>query len=140
MRKSAIAEAAQTYGIEEIGGAGHFSINSKGHLIARRLRKGDPRFVDIKKVVDDLLSRLPWKLPLILRFPQIFASQVRKMNQSFRLGNERVRLSRKSPCGFSDEGQPAPPGDYEAYLEEATKYTHGLEAGQQAGALRRDRA
>ena len=79
--KSAIAEVAQTYGIENWG-AGYFSINSLGHLIARPA-EGDPRFVDIKKVVDDLLARR-MKLPLLIRFPQIFANQVRKMNQSFR--------------------------------------------------------
>ena len=37
-------------------GAGYFSINSQGHLIARPA-EGDPRFVDIKRVVDDLLAR-----------------------------------------------------------------------------------
>ena len=123
--KSAIAEVAQTYGIENWG-AGYFSINSKGHLIARPA-EGDPRFVDIKKVVDDLLSRR-MKLPLILRFPQIFANQVRKMNQSFRLAMKEFDYSGNHlavfPMKVNQRRQVI-----EAYLEEATKYNYGLEAG-----------
>jgi arginine decarboxylase-like protein len=79
--KSAIAEIAQTYGIENWG-AGYFSINSQGHL-AVHPAEGDPRSVDVKRIVDDLVARRV-KMPLILRFPQLFASQVRKMNMSFR--------------------------------------------------------
>ena len=79
--KSAIAEVAQTYGIENWG-AGYFDINSRGNLIVRPV-EGDPRSVDVKRIVDDLISRRV-KLPVLIRFPQIFASQVRKMNQSFR--------------------------------------------------------
>src|SRR6188508_893516 len=79
--KSAIAEIAQTYGIENWG-AGYFSINSEGHL-AVHPAEGDPRSVDVKKIIDDLVARKV-KLPILLRFPQLFASQVRKMNQSFR--------------------------------------------------------
>lgn len=123
--KSAIAEVAQTYGIESWG-AGYFSINSKGHLIARPA-EGDPRFVDIKKVVDDLLSRR-MKLPLILRFPQIFANQVRKMNQSFRLAMKEFDYSGNHlavfPMKVNQRRQVI-----EAYLEEATRYNYGLEAG-----------
>ena len=126
--KSAIAEVAQTYGIENWG-AGYFDINSQGHLIARPT-EGDPRFVDIKKVVDDLLARRI-KLPLLLRFPQIFASQVRKMNQSFRLAMKEFDYQGNHlavfPMKVNQRRQVI-----EAYLEEATKYHYGLEAGSKS--------
>ncbi len=60
--KSAIAEIAQTYGIENWG-AGYFDINSRGHLVVSPRRKN---------------------FPSCSVFPKFFASQVRKMNQSFR--------------------------------------------------------
>ena len=123
--KSAIAEVVQTYGIENWG-AGYFDVNPKGNLIAYPV-EGDPRSVDVKKVVDDLLARRV-KLPLLLRFPQIFASQVRKMNQSFRGAMREYDYKGEHlavfPLKVNQRRQVI-----EAYLEEATKYNYGLEAG-----------
>ncbi len=126
--KSAIAEVAQTYGIENWG-AGYFSINSQGHLIARP-SLGDPRFVDIKRIVDDLLARKV-KLPILLRFPQIFASQVKMMNYSFRQAMKEFDYRGNHlavfPMKVNQRRQVI-----EAYLEEATKYNYGLEAGSKS--------
>ncbi|MEK7829793.1 MAG: biosynthetic arginine decarboxylase, partial [Acidobacteriota bacterium] len=123
--KSAIAEVAQTYGIENWG-AGYFGINSQGHLLARP-SDGDSRSVDIKKIVDDLQARRV-KLPVILRFPQIFASQVRKMNQSFRAAMKEFDYKGEHravfPLKVNQRRQVI-----EAYLEEANKHNYGLEAG-----------
>ncbi len=126
--KSAIAEVAQTYGIENWG-AGYFGINAQGNLSVRPA-EGDPRSVDVKKIVDDLISRRV-KLPLILRFPQIFASQVRKMNQSFRAAMKEFDYKGEHravfPLKVNQRRQVI-----EAYLEEATKHNYGLEAGSKA--------
>ncbi len=123
--KSAIAEVAQTYGIENWG-AGYFDINSRGNLIVRPV-EGDPRSVDVKRVVDDLISRRV-KLPVILRFPQILASQVRKMNQSFRSAMKEFDYKGEHlavfPLKVNQRKQVV-----EFYLEEASKYNYGLEAG-----------
>lgn len=123
--KSAIAEVAQTYGIEGWG-AGYFGINTKGHMIVRPT-EGDPRSVDVKQVVDDLISRRV-KLPVLIRFPQIFASQVRKMNQSFRTAMKEFDYPGEHlavfPMKVNQRRQVI-----EAYLEEATKHNYGLEAG-----------
>jgi arginine decarboxylase len=123
--KSAIAEVAQTYGIENWG-AGYFGINSQGHLIVHPV-EGDPRNVDIKLLIDDLVARRI-KLPVLLRFPQIFASQVRKMNQSFRAAMKEFDYKGEHlavfPLKVNQRRQVI-----EAYLEEATKYNYGLEAG-----------
>jgi arginine decarboxylase len=123
--KSAIAEVAQTYGIENWG-AGYFDINSQGNLIVRPA-EGDPRSVDVKRIVDDLISRRV-KLPILLRFPQIFAAQVRKMNQSFRSAMKEFDYKGEHlavfPLKVNQRRQVI-----EAYLEEATKHHYGLEAG-----------
>jgi arginine decarboxylase len=123
--KSAIAEVAQTYGIENWG-AGYFDINSQGNLIVRPA-EGDPRSVDVKRIVDDLISRRV-KLPILLRFPQIFAAQVRKMNQSFRAAMQEYGYKGEHlavfPLKVNQRRQVI-----EAYLEEATKHHYGLEAG-----------
>ncbi len=126
--KSAIAEIAQTYGIENWG-AGYFSINSQGHL-AVHPAEGDPRSVDVKELVDDLISRRV-KLPILLRFPQLFASQVRKMNQSFTSAMREFEYSGEHlavfPMKVNQRRQVI-----EAYLEEATRYNYGLEVGSKA--------
>ncbi len=126
--KSAIAEIAQTYGIENWG-AGYFSINSEGHL-AVHPAEGDPRSVDVKKLVDDLVARKV-KLPVLLRFPQLFASQVRKMNQSFRSAMREFEYSGEHlavfPMKVNQHRQVI-----EAYLEEASKHNYGLEVGSKA--------
>jgi arginine decarboxylase len=123
--KSAIAEVAQTYGIENWG-AGYFGINSQGNLSVRPA-EGDPRSVDVRKIVDDLIARRV-KLPFILRFPQIFATQVRKMNQSFRAAMKEFDYQGEHravfPLKVNQRRQVI-----EAYLEEATKHNYGLEAG-----------
>jgi arginine decarboxylase len=123
--KSAIAEVAQVYGIENWG-AGFFDINSQGNLIARPA-EGDPRSVDVKLIVDDLISRRV-KLPVLIRFPQIFAAQVRKMNHSFRTAMKEFDYKGEHlavfPLKVNQRRQVI-----EAYLEEATKHNYGLEAG-----------
>ncbi len=126
--KSAIAEVAQVYGIENWG-AGYFGINSRGNLSVR-LSDRDTRSADVKKIVDDLIARRV-KLPVILRFPQLFASQVRKMNQSFRAAMKEFdyKGAHKAvfPMKVNQRRQVI-----EAYLEEGTKHSYGLEAGSKA--------
>jgi arginine decarboxylase len=126
--KSAIAEVAQVYGIENWG-AGYFGINSRGNLSVR-LSERDSRSADVKKIVDDLIARRV-KLPVILRFPQLFASQVRKMNQSFRAAMKEFDYKGEHkavfPMKVNQRRQVI-----EAYLEEGTKYGYGLEAGSKA--------
>lgn len=123
--KSAIAEVAQTYGIENWG-AGYFSINSRGHLVVHPA-EGDPRSVDVKRVVDDLIARRV-KLPVLLRFPQLFAAQVRKMNLSFRTAMKEFDYKGQHlavfPLKVNQRRQVI-----EAYLEEGNKHNYGLEAG-----------
>jgi arginine decarboxylase len=126
--KSAIAEVVQTYGIENWG-AGYFDVNSKGNLTVHPA-EGDPRSADVKKIVDDLIARRV-KLPVLIRFPQLFGSQVRKMNQSFRAAMKEFDYKGEHkavfPLKVNQRRQVI-----EAYLEEATKHNYGLEAGSKS--------
>jgi arginine decarboxylase len=126
--KSAIAEIAQTYGIENWG-AGYFSVNSKGHLVVHP-SEHVPHGVDVKVLVDELLKRRV-QLPVLIRFPQIFANQVRVMNQSFTAamkefdykGDHRAVF----PMKVNQRRQVI-----EAYIEEGSRHNYGLECGSKA--------
>jgi arginine decarboxylase len=126
--KSAIAEIAQTYGIENWG-AGYFSVNTKGHLVvhpSENARHG----VDVKMLVDELLKRRV-QLPVLLRFPQIFANQVRVMNQSFTAAMKEFDYKGEHravfPMKVNQRRQVI-----EAYIEEGSKHNYGLECGSKA--------
>jgi arginine decarboxylase len=126
--KSAIAEIAQTYGIENWG-AGYFSVNSKGHLVVHPSENA-PHGVDVKLLVDELLKRRV-QLPVLIRFPQIFANQVRVMNQSFTAAMKEFDYKGEHravfPMKVNQRRQVL-----EAYIEEGSKHNYGLECGSKA--------
>ena len=77
MNDETLQRIQQVYGVENWS-AGYFDINAKGHIIVRPA-KDDPRFVDLKDLVDDLLSKHKMQLPLLIRFPQLLTSQLRAL-------------------------------------------------------------
>jgi len=81
MNDEILQRIQQAYGVENWS-AGYFDINGKGHVIVHPA-KGDPRFVDLKDLVDDLLSKQKQQLPLLLRFPQILTSQLRTLSAAY---------------------------------------------------------
>ncbi len=126
--KSAIAEIAQTYGIENWG-AGYFGVNSKGHLVVHPSHNARHN-VDVKVLVDELVKRRV-QLPVLLRFPQIFANQVRLMNQSFTAAMKEFDYKGEHravfPMKVNQRRQVI-----EAYIEEGSKHNYGLECGSKA--------
>ena len=81
MNDETLQQIQIAYGVENWS-AGYFDINSLGHVIVHPA-KGDPRFADIKHIVDQLLVKGRARLPLLLRFPQILQSQLRELTQSY---------------------------------------------------------
>ncbi|MFN9197856.1 MAG: biosynthetic arginine decarboxylase [Planctomycetaceae bacterium] len=71
-----IEEVGQTYGIEKWG-AGYFSINTDGHLLVHPER-GRPG-ADVYDLVDKLVRERKLSTPLLLRFPQILATQLKRL-------------------------------------------------------------
>ena len=55
MKSSVLDVVLQTYGVENWG-AGYFEINPKGNLIVRPAQN-DSRFVDLKELIDTLISQ-----------------------------------------------------------------------------------
>lgn len=71
----------QVYGVENWS-AGYFEISPEGHLIARPA-PGDPRSVDLKDLVDELTLKRKVAPPILVRFPQLLTSQIRKLSDAY---------------------------------------------------------
>ena len=78
MNDETLQRIQQVYGVENWS-AGYFDINAKGHIIVRPA-KDDPRYVDLKELVDHLLGDRKLQLPLLIRFPQLLTSQLRTLS------------------------------------------------------------
>jgi arginine decarboxylase len=111
--------------IYEVGawGAGYFEVGPRGNLLVRPER-GDPRYADLKEIVDALEAR-QIKTPLLLRFPQLLGTQLRRLHEAYgqaarefnyggrhfpvfplkvnprrEVVEEFLRASQKIPCGL----------------------------------------
>jgi arginine decarboxylase len=80
IEKFAIDDAMSLYGIDSWG-AGYFGISESGHLLVKPVL-GEKRFVDVPKVVESLRRR-GLTSPILLRFPQLLASQVAMLSNAF---------------------------------------------------------
>ncbi|HYE64786.1 MAG TPA: biosynthetic arginine decarboxylase [Pyrinomonadaceae bacterium] len=123
-----IEQTLETYGIENWG-AGYFDINRKGNLIVRPL-ENDNRAADLKEIVDDL-QRRGISTPVLLRFPQLVTSQVRKLQRAFRNSIREYEYQGAHMCVY-----PMKVNQHRAvveeYLREGSRYDFGLEAGSKA--------
>jgi arginine decarboxylase len=75
-----IEESMETFGIENWG-QGYFGVSRDGNLIVHPV-EGDSRAADVKQIIDDL-ARRGYRTPVLLRFPQIIANQVKKLYRAF---------------------------------------------------------
>ncbi len=80
-KREILDHAIETYGIAHWG-AGYFDVNSQGHVIARP-EQNDERYVDVKSMLDDLLSKGQVRLPVVVRFPQLLTSQLHRLHAAF---------------------------------------------------------
>ncbi|CDM66630.1 biosynthetic arginine decarboxylase [Pyrinomonas methylaliphatogenes] len=123
-----IEQTLELYGIENWG-AGYFDINRKGNLIVRP-SENDPRAADVKEIIDDL-ARRGIGTPVLLRFPQLLTSQVRKLQRAFRNSIREFDYQGAHMCVY-----PMKVNQHRAvveeYLREASRYDFGLEAGSKA--------
>ncbi|MBX7218581.1 MAG: biosynthetic arginine decarboxylase [Blastocatellia bacterium] len=123
--KAKLEEVAQTYGIENWG-AGYFDINQKGHLIVRPA-PGDRRNVDVKEIIEDL-SRRNIKSPILLRFPQILANQVRRISTAFQNAIKEFDYQGKYLGVFPMKVNPRREV-VEEFLRSGKRYDFGVEVG-----------
>lgn len=125
---SVIEEVADKFGVEAWG-AGYFGINRQGNLVVRPA-ENDSHEVDLKRIIDDL-ARRGYKTPILLRFPQIIVSQVRRLHQAFSNSladfDYHGRHTAVFPMKVNQRRVVI-----EAYLREGSRYGFGLEAGSKS--------
>lgn len=129
MNEEVLQRIQQVYGVENWS-AGYFDINSQGHIIVRPA-KDDRRYVDLKNLVDDLLSKHKLQLPLMIRFPQLLTSQLRTLSNAYQ--------SAMSQFGFHGQHYPVFPMKVnprrevvEEFLRDSSRCRVGLECGSKA--------
>jgi arginine decarboxylase len=122
---TAIEQTVETYGIENWG-AGYFDVNRKGNLIVRP-GEGDPRTADVREIIDDL-ARRGVTAPVLLRFPQLVAAQVRKLQRAFSKSIREFEYQGAHMCVYPMKVNQQR-SVVEDYLREGSRYDFGLEAG-----------
>lgn len=125
---TAIEQTLETYGIENWG-AGYFDVNRKGNLIVRPT-EGDSRSADLKEIMDDL-ARRGIGAPVLLRFPQLVAAQVRKLQRAFSRSIREYDYQGAHMCVYPMKVNQQR-ALVEEYLREGSRYDFGLEAGSKA--------
>jgi len=125
---TAIEQTLETYGIENWG-AGYFDVNRKGNLIVHPA-ENDSRAADLKEIIDDL-SRRGINAPVLLRFPQLVASQVRKLQRAFSKSIREYEYQGSHMCVYPMKVNQQR-SVVEEYLREGSRYDFGLEAGSKA--------
>jgi len=125
---TAIEQTVETYGILNWG-AGYFDVNRKGNLVVRP-GEGDPRSADVKEIIEDLSGR-GIMAPILLRFPQLVAAQVRKLQRAFSKSIREFEYQGAHMCVYPMKVNQQRPV-VEEYLREGSRYDFGLEAGSKA--------
>ncbi len=123
-----IEKTIETYGIENWG-ANYFGVNRKGHLVVRA-GENDSLTADVKEIIDDLRKR-GINTPVLLRFPQLLAGQVRKLQKSFKNSIKEFDYNGGHMCVYPmkvNQNRSV----VEEYLREGKRYDFGLEAGSKA--------
>jgi arginine decarboxylase len=126
---TAIEQTLETYGIENWG-AGYFGINRKGNLVVHPSDSDQNRAADVREIIDDL-SRRGISTPVLLRFPQLIAGQVRKLQRAFQRSIREYEYQGTHMCVYPmkvNQNRAV----VEEYLREGTRYDFGLEAGSKA--------
>ena len=121
---TAIEQTLELYGIENWG-AGYFDVNRKGNLIVHPA-EGDPRSADLKEIIDNLAKR-GITTPVLLRFPQLVAAQVRKLQRAFSRSIREYEYQGAHMCVYPMKVNQQR-AVVEEYLREGSRYDFGLEA------------
>ena len=123
-----IEQSIETYGIENWG-AGYFGVNRKGNLIVRA-SENENLTADVREIIEDLKKR-GINTPVLLRFPQLLAGQIRKLQTAFKKAIKEFEYDGAHLCVYPmkvNQNRAV----IEEYLREGSKYNFGLEAGSKA--------
>jgi arginine decarboxylase len=123
-----IEQTIETYGIDNWG-QGYFGVNKQGHLIVRA-SENDGNSADVFEIVEDLRRR-GITTPILLRFPQLLAGQIRKLQKAFKNSIKEFDYEGGHMCVYPmkvNQNRSV----VEEYLREGKRYNFGLEAGSKA--------
>ncbi len=126
MQEERLQTAQQFYGIEHWG-AGYFEIGPNGNLLAHPAA-GDARSIDMKALVDYLTGDRQLATPLLLRFPQILTSQLRKLTDAYHNAVTHFQFTGKHYPVFPMKVNPRREV-VEEFLKDSTRSRVGLECG-----------
>jgi len=126
MNDETIQRIHTTYGIENWS-AGYFDVNNKGNVIARPNAQ-DPRYVDLKQLIDHLVRDKKLQLPILLRFPQILTNQLRTLSKAYSDAIQQFDYDGKHYPVFPMKVNPRREV-VEEFLKESDRCRVGLECG-----------
>ena len=126
MNDETIQRIHTTYGIENWS-AGYFDVNNKGNVIARPNAQ-DPRYVDLKQLIDHLVRDKKLQLPILLRFPQILTNQLRTLTKAYSDAIQQFDYDGKHYPVFPMKVNPRREV-VEEFLKESDRCRVGLECG-----------
>ena len=122
-------DAAELYGIRTWG-AGYFDISENGHVVVKPFGPESPVTIDILDIIRDLQKR-DFNVPIVLRFADILAAQIRLIYDSFnnaiKTAGYRGAYRGVYPVKVNQKQQLVTD-----ILEFGSPYGHGLEAGSKA--------
>ncbi len=81
MNDEQLQQIQQVYCVENWS-AGYFEVDARGCLLTRPA-PGDPRYVNLKELVDELTLKRKVAPPILVRFPQLLTSQLRKLADAY---------------------------------------------------------
>lgn len=129
MNEETLQRIYRTYGIENWS-SGYFGVNSSGNVVAHP-SMNDPRWVDLKAVVDHLVKEKKLHLPILLRFPQVLTNQLRLLSGAYRDSIEQFGYQGKHFPVFPMKVNPRREV-VEEFLKETGRHRVGLECGSKA--------
>ena len=129
MKSTILEDVAATYGVEHWG-AGYFAINREGHLVVRPEQEAS-READVFEIVRELIDKKKVATPLLLRFPQILSTQMRRLCLAYEAAAREYAYSGGHFPVFPMKVNPRREV-VEEFLREGVKQSVGLECGSKA--------
>lgn len=129
MNEQVLQRIQSMYGIENWS-AGYFDVNEHGNMIARPSGH-DPRWVDLKKVLDHLVHEQKLQLPILLRFPQILSNQLEILTSAYKDAIQQFDYRGKHFPVFPMKVNPRREV-VEEFLRDSGRLRVGLECGSKA--------
>ena len=129
MHDEQLQKVQAAYGVDSWA-AGYFEVGPAGNILVRPAR-GDSRYVDLKRVVDELIRDRKVQTPLLLRFPQILTNQLRTLSQSYQRAMAEFQFQGAHYPVFPMKVNPRREV-VEEFLRDSARCRVGLECGSKA--------